>query len=393
VNSIEAKRAQLARESEDISTLITRAIATKNYSKLDGLEHRVTALADARKAFERQQSVPAWATGAANSGPAPSYNTKAVTGGQLSPLNFSDESLGAMYKAFNARQPMSIESKGYSTIESLLPAELDPQVVAKIHENRLLERIPAIAISAPSYEFIVHNFASDSGGPSAVAEGGSKPEYIPAASSSIVSAVKLAMNTGISYESLSDWPQWQSYVYTECFKQITDLENTQLLSGSGSGGNILGFLSTSGILTHNCSSDPGTYTAIDSIEASITQLRVASALAEANLLVLHPTCWAAIRRIKTTTNSYVAGDPMREAISSIWGVPVLITTAITNGVGLLLDTTKFGNALIREGIRMHQGFSGTDFVENICRYVFEERIALAVERPQAVLSISNLPTS
>jgi HK97 family phage major capsid protein len=392
MNSIEAKRAQLKTESEEISDLIVSAIAQKNYTKLAGLETRVTALAHAKKAFDRQQNVPAWATGAANSGAAPGYTTKAVTGGQLSPLNFSDGSLGAMYKAFNARQPMSIESKAFSTIESLLPAELDPQVVARIHENRLLERLPAIAISAPSYEFIVHNFASDSGAPAPVAEGASKPEYIPAASSSVVSATKLAMNTGISYESIADWPQWQSYVYTECFKQITDLENTQLLSGSGSG-NITGFLSTSGILTHNCSSDPGTYTAIDSIEASITQLRVGSALAEANLLVLHPSCWASIRRIKTTTNSYVAGDPMREAISSIWGVPVLITTAITNGLGLLLDTTKFGNALIREGIRMHQGFSGTDFVQNICRYVFEERIALAVERPQSVLSISNLPTS
>jgi hypothetical protein len=60
---------------------------------------------------------------------------------------------------------------------------------------------------------------------------------------------------------------------------------------------------------------------------------------------------------------------------------------------LLLDTTKFGNALIREGIVMHQGFSGTAFVDNIARYVFEERLALAVERPTAVLAISGLPTS
>jgi hypothetical protein len=42
---------------------------------------------------------------------------------------------------------------------------------------------------------------------------------------------------------------------------------------------------------------------------------------------------------------------------------------------------------------MHQGFSGTDFVDNIAHYVFEERFTLAVERPQAVLTISNLPTS
>jgi HK97 family phage major capsid protein len=205
------------------------------------------------------------------------------------------------------------------------------------------------------------------------------------------------MNTAISHETLSDWEQWRSYVLTECFKQIIDLENSQLLNGSGTGTNVLGFLQTSGILTHACASDPPSYTAIDSIESSITQLRVGNALALQNpadgLLILSPSTWAAIRRIKTTTNQYVAGDPLSAPIDRIWGVPVLVTTAMTAGTGLLLDTTKFGHALVREGLVMKQGFSGTDFVSNLTRYVFEERIALAVVRPQAVLAISGLPTS
>jgi hypothetical protein len=93
MNSIEAKRAQLKRESEAISTLITRAIATKNYSKLDGLEHRVTALADAKKSFERQQNVPAWATGGGDSGSQPTITGKSLTGAQVNPLGFSEASL------------------------------------------------------------------------------------------------------------------------------------------------------------------------------------------------------------------------------------------------------------------------------------------------------------
>jgi HK97 family phage major capsid protein len=92
-----------------------------------------------------------------------------------------------------------------------------------------------ISISAPTYEFIVHNFSGDSGAPTPVAEGAPKPEYTPAATSSVVTAIKLAMHTGISYETLADWPQWLAYVQTECFRQIMDLENSQLLSGSGTG--------------------------------------------------------------------------------------------------------------------------------------------------------------
>ncbi len=325
----------------------------------------------------------------------PTVSTKRMTGKELSPLAFSEASLKTMYKAFQDRTPMTIraETKGFSSVDSLLPAQLNPAVIGQIHEWRVLDHLPSISITAPSYEFVVHNFAGDSGGPAPVAEGAAKPEYIPAVTSSVATVTKLAMHTGISYETLADWPQWMSYIQTQAFKLMTDEENSQLLNGTGSGGQMLGFFNVSGILTHNCSSDPSNYTAIDSIESAINQMRVGNALATPTLAIFSPTTWSAIRRIKTTTNAYAIGDPLREPVNTLWGVPVLITTAMANGSGLLMDTTTFGNALIREGILMHQGFSGTDFVQNIARYVFEERLALAVERPQSVLALSNLPTS
>lgn len=326
-------------------------------------------------------------------GTEPDVVTKKMTGAQLNPLAFSDESLKAMYKAFKNRQPMRIEAKGFSTVEDLLPAQLAPDVVAHQHEWRILDRLPMISINGPSYEFIRHNFAGDTGGPDIVAEGATKPEYVPDVTSDIATVVKIAMHTGISYETLADWPTWLGYVHTECFKLIMDKENQQLLYGTGSSGQIRGLFNTSGILTHDASADASPWTAIDSIEDSITQLRTGNALAEPNLFITHPSTWGAIRRIKTTTGAFVVGDPLREAPNTLWGIPVLVTTACTNGQGLLLDTRKFGTALLREGIVMHQGFANDDFVKNIARYVFEERLTLAVERPQAVLSITNLPTS
>lgn len=91
-----------------------------------------------------------------------------------------------------------------------------------------------ISITAPSYEFLGHNFASDTGmnesAPFAgvVSEGAAKPEYIPAVTDLIARVVKLAMHTGISYESNIDRPQYTGYIINECFKQIMDLENQQL---------------------------------------------------------------------------------------------------------------------------------------------------------------------
>src|ERR1700738_186627 len=316
--------------------------------------------------------------------------TKAMTGAQLNPARFSEDSLRVLHKARTSRQSVSV--KAFTTIDTLLPAQLAPYPVGKIHEHRVACRFPPTSISAPSYEFIFHS--STTGAPGVVSEGGTKPEVVLNATSSIATVVKLALNLGISYETLQDWPQWFSYCQVEAMKELVDLENTQLLSGSGTGGNMTGFLNTSGILTHNFATDPSGTTSLDAVELSIAQLRVGSALAEPDLLVLHPQTWAAMRRIKTTVGEYIIQpDPTRGAVDTLWGVDVLVTTAQAAGVGLLLDTTKAGYVLLREGISVHMGYSGTDFVQNISRMTMEERLTLAVERPSAVLAISGLPTS
>lgn len=314
-----------------------------------------------------------------------------LTGAQVSPLGFSAETLKALHQAASTRQSLSV--KAFSTVDPLLPAQLAPNVVGKVHEGRLLDHLPALAISAPSYEFIVHS--STTGVPAPTAEGAAKPEIVLNATSSVATAVKIAAHFGLSYETIADFPAFQSYAQTEVIRQVMDIENAQLLSGTGTSGNIPGFFATSGILTHDASADTGTnVTALDSIEMSIAALRTGPALADANLLVLHPNTWAAIRRIKDTMGRFIVNpDPTAGEGNRIWGVPVLVTTAQVAGKGLLLDTDKFGTVLVREGITVMTGTNNDDFTKNIQRFVVEERLTLAVERPSAVLAISNLPVA
>jgi HK97 family phage major capsid protein len=183
-----------------------------------------------------------------DSEPATTGNDRPRPGYQANPLNFSDASLKAMAKAALSRQatvakatPKKVDAKAFSTVDSLLPPQLLPGIVAHQHEWRLMDRLPIIPISAPSAEYIQHNFAADTGGPGFVSEGGTKPEYVPASVSQTVTAMKLAVHTGITHETLMDAPQWLSYVETELFRQVWDQENSALLSGSGTAPNILGF--------------------------------------------------------------------------------------------------------------------------------------------------------
>ena len=127
---------------------------------------------------------------------------------------------------------------------------------------------------------------------------------------------------------------------------------------------------------------------------SIAQLRTGAALAEANLLFLQPTTWSALRRIKTTYGQFiVTPDPTAAEANQLWGVQVLRTTQITAGAGLLLDTNKFGFVVVREAISLRTGTNDDDFTRNLVRWISEERLELAIERPAAVLSISGFPTS
>jgi HK97 family phage major capsid protein len=319
--------------------------------------------------------------------------TKAVrqTGREAAPLAIDEDSLHAMHAAVVSRQ--SLQVKAFSTAEGQLPAQLMPNVLGPVHETRLLDRLPVQATNAPSIEFIQHT--GNTGSAAIVAEGAAKPEIVMNIDKLVATAQKIAAHTAVSYETLSDWAPFVGYVQGELFRQIIDVENGELLNGAGTTGHLTGLLHTSGILTHDASADTGTnVTALDSVEKSIAALRTGAALAEPDLFVLNPLTWSALRRIKDTQGRFLAApDPTEGAASTLWGVDVLVTTTMAAGAGALIDTSKFGTVHLREGLTLQTGTNNDDFTKNLVRFVGEERLALAVERPAAVLSITGLPTS
>lgn len=323
---------------------ITKPLQAGDYKALVDRVNGAKTANEAVEAYKHIKSVMAFGGDAGSQPNVPT--TKALTGAQSNPLRISDTDVKGLYRAAVSRQ--SYATKAFSTVESLLPAQLDPNVLGKIHENRIMDYLPTQAISAPSLEIIVHS--SSTGAPAPTSEGAAKPEVVLNTTSATYTAIKLAAHVGISYETLSDFGAFQGYAQNELMKQIQDVENTQLLAGTGSGGNMTGFTHTSGVLTHDASTDTGTnVTALDSVELAITALRTGSAVAEANLLILNPATFSAIRRIKNTLGNFLVGDPAEVGARQLFGVPVLLTTAQAAATGVLLDTTKFGFVAVREG--------------------------------------------
>lgn len=279
---------------------------------------------------------------------------------------------------------------------SALPPEVWPLVIHPEHENRILDRLPATQVSAPSIEFIQHT--GSTGTPLIVAEGATKPEITFQTNKIILPMLKMACHIAITWESIADTggdgglQNWFGYVQGELFKEVMDYENNQLLNGVGGTGALQGFFSTPGILHHDASTDTGTgVTNLDSFEISIQHMRSGAALAEPNLCIMSPTTWSTLRRTKNSLyNFMVAPDPTQDEAKRLWGLDVLTTIQCPAGAALLIDTTKFGFATIREALVMRVGYDSGDFTANMQRIVVEQRLNLAVVRPLAVLAISNL---
>jgi HK97 family phage major capsid protein len=156
---------------------------------------------------------------------------------------------------------------------------------------------------------------------------------------------------------------------------------------------MTGLFNTSGILTLDSSTVTGTnVTAWDALNVALNMLRTGPALAAGTLWIFNPSDWNALRRIKDAYGRFlVSADPSDDQVDQAWGLPVFADIWCPAGKGLLIDTTKFGYVAIREPLAMRIGYAGTDFTQNILRFVGEERLVLAVTRPSAVCSITNLP--
>jgi HK97 family phage major capsid protein len=316
--------------------------------------------------------------------------------GRLAPLGYGDEQLRRAFDQVNRGETAVLEKRdpGFTTATPLVPPELYPIPVFPRHEGRLLDRLPGIAIDVPQLAYI--EVVSVTGTAAIVAEGAAKPELLMPAAQKTATARKVACHVGVSWEAYSgDFPSFASAVQTELMRVAVDAENLQLYSGTGeANGQINGLLSSPNILTRAATGVGTNAEHWTDLAAAIADLRTGPALCAPNLLLLHPATWQALRTEKDEMGRfYVAADPSQGQTNQAWGIDVLQSTQFTAGVGVLFDTTLYGRAVVREGLITRIGYSGTDFTDNIVRFVSEERLTQTIERPAAICKITGLPTA
>ena len=185
---------------------------------------------------------------------------------------------------------------------------------------------------------------------------------------------------------LADEPQLRGVIDNELLYGLRLTEDDQILNGNGSGTNLTGIINTSGISTQALGSD----TRIDAVRKGITKIMLA--YYEPTGIVIHPNDWEAIETQKDGDNNYMlAVNAAVGADARLWRLPVVETSAVTEGTAVIgsfgIGATLYDR--MEGSIRISENHSDF-FVRNAIAILAEERIALAVKRPESFCTITGI---
>lgn len=216
------------------------------------------------------------------------------------------------------------------------------------------------------------------------AEGAAKPEAALALTEVTEPVRKIAVWIPVTDEQLDDVPQVRSYLENRLGFMVRQRLDSQLLVGDGTAPNLSGITDRSGIQTQAKGADPTP----DAVFKAMMKI-VANAFAEPNGAVFHPLDWQDIRLLRTTDGVYIWGNPSDAGPERIFGLPVVVTTGMTQNTGLVGDFNQC-QLFVRSGLELQVGFINDDFQKNRQSIRAELRVAFAVYRPAAFATVTGI---
>lgn len=215
-----------------------------------------------------------------------------------------------------------------------------------------------------------------------VAEGALKPQSDIQLELVTTSAKVIAHTAKASRQILDDASQMRTYIDNRLRYGLAYVEETQLLNGDGTGQNLNGIVPQA--TAYSAAFAPTAETEIDKMRLAMLQ----AALAEypATGMVMHPTDWARMELTKDSQGRYIIGNPQGSIAPTLWGLPVVATQAMTVDKFLVGAFALGAQLFDRWQARVEVATQNEDdFVKNMVTMLCEERLALAVYRPEAFI--------
>lgn len=231
-----------------------------------------------------------------------------------------------------------------------------------------------------SIEFVQETGFTNNAAP--VAEGALKPQSDIQLELVSTSAKVLAHTAKVSRQIMDDVSMLRSYLDGRMTYGLKLKEEGQLLNGDGTGQNLNGIVPQA--TAFSAPFTPAASTMIDTMRLAMLQAALAEYPATAH--VMNPIDWTYIETLKDGEGRYLIGNPQGTLSPTLWGLPVVATQAMT--------VDKFLTGAFDMGAQLFDRWAARveiatqnedDFVKNMLTLLCEERLALAVYRPESFI--------
>jgi HK97 family phage major capsid protein len=232
------------------------------------------------------------------------------------------------------------------------------------------------------------NPLTNEAGATGVAEGSPKPEIVMETESDTATVKKIAAWVPITEEVLADAPTLSGYINTRLAYMIKVREQAALINGAGTGAQLKGILSFSGVQTLSGTTPDDLFAQVGSAIGKIENVD-----GDANFAACNPLdFWTA--QVTRQANAFDggragAGAPFDNAAGSIWGLTAIRSRALSSGKVLVGDGVMGATVFDRMSVTVRSSDSHSDyFTNNKIVLLAEERIALAVHRPDFFVDVT-----
>src|SRR5690606_7760724 len=271
---------------------------------------------------------------------------------------------------------------GRSAGTSLVPGHRVPGIIAPPNRQLTIRDLLAPGTtSQSSVEFVKETGFTNNARP--VTEGNTKPQSDITFNLFTTPVRTIAHIFKASRQIMDDAPALASYINARGTYGLKYVEENQLLNGNGTGQNLNGIVPQATAFAP--AFNPSDETAIDRLRLAVLQVVLAEYPASG--FVLNPTDWARIELTKDNEGRYIVGNAQSPIGPSLWGLPVVQTQAMAAGEFLAGAFNLGAQIFDRMGVEVLLSSENVDdFEKNMLTVRIEERLALAVYRPEAFVT-------
>ena len=217
-----------------------------------------------------------------------------------------------------------------------------------------------------------------------VSEGAQKPESSYAWERAEAPVRTIAHWVPVSRQAMDDSASLRATIDGELTYGLNLQEEEQLLLGDGTGQNLEGLVTAATAFSAPFVSSADTD--IDVILQAIAQLGAPGSEIEATGVILNSLDWRRMTGLKDGEGRYLAGGPFGSTSPRAWELPVVACNSMPEGEFLVGDFRRAATIYDRMEVEILISSEDRDnFVKNMLTVRAEERLALAITMPSAMV--------